>query len=260
MKLAYDRGGAGRQLVFIHPLGADRRVWQPVFDRLCTERNVIALDLPGFGNSPPLTSVPTPPTLAKLLGEFFDELALDTPDVAGNSLGGWIALELALTGHARSVTAIAPAGLWATPLMPRSGSGRKLARRALPVVPLLTRWPAARRTLLGSTMAHPSRVPSREAAHLIHSYLTAPGFQATNAAMRADRFHGLDNISVPVTLAWPDQDNLVSRPTHLPAHVRNLTLPGCGHIPMWDDPQRVAQTILDGSSGYPSGDVRTRSA
>ena len=66
MPIAYDRAGTGPVLVLLHPLGADRHVWEPVMDRLTAERDVIALDLPGFGGSPSLNGggPPTPAALA----------------------------------------------------------------------------------------------------------------------------------------------------------------------------------------------------
>ena len=72
MAIAYDRAGAGPVLVLLHPLGADRHVWEPVMDRLTAERDVIALDLPGFGGSPSLNGggPPTPAALAAAVAEF----------------------------------------------------------------------------------------------------------------------------------------------------------------------------------------------
>jgi pimeloyl-ACP methyl ester carboxylesterase len=67
--------------------------------------------------------------------------------------------------------------------------------------------------------------------------------------MRAGTFRGLDRISVPVTLVWPEYDRLVARPRSLPPSVRNLELPDCGHLPTWDDPPAVAAALLAGSGG-----------
>lgn len=251
--LAYDRHGAGPALVLVHPLGADRRVWDPVVGRLAAQRDVIAVDLPGFGASPSLDGVPSPPALAEALARFLGMLGLERPHLAGNSLGGWVALELALGGHARSVTAIAPAGLWAQPLMPKRGVARRLARAALPIVDRLARSVAGRRVLLAGTVTHPERVPPDAAARLVRAYATAPGFRAANDAMRAGRFTGIDRIRTPVTLAWPEHDRLVSRPAQLPPRVHSVELPGCGHIPMWDDPNRVAGLLLAGSADRTPG-------
>jgi pimeloyl-ACP methyl ester carboxylesterase len=250
--LAYDRGGAGPPLVLLHPLGADRGVWAPVFDRLAAERDVIAPDLPGFGGSPTLdgNGPPTPARLAAAVGAFvIHELGVDRFHVAGNSLGGWVALALALEdpGAVASVTAIAPAGLWARPLGPRPSVARNAAMFAAPLAGVLTRSARARRAILAGFVGHPERVPPADAARLVRAYGRAPGFAAVNAAMRAGAFGDLARITVPVTLAWPSLDRLIGRPRHLPPAVRNVTLTDCGHIPTWDDPAAVAATLLAGS-------------
>ncbi|MEA2479001.1 MAG: hypothetical protein QOJ07_923 [Thermoleophilaceae bacterium] len=251
MGLGYDRRGSGEPLVLLHPLGADRHVWRPVLDLLAAERDVIAPDLPGFGESAPLANgePPSARELAAAVLELVDEIGIERPHVAGCSLGGWVALQIALEGHARSVTAIAPAGLWARPLGPRPSVGRSLARAASPLLPTLLAGDGARRLALSNVMAHPDRVPRDEAVRLVRTYAAAEGYDDVNAAMRAGRFEGLERIRVPVTLAWPDQDRLVRRPAHLPPKVRNEVLRGCGHIPTWDDPQQVARVLIRGSGG-----------
>jgi pimeloyl-ACP methyl ester carboxylesterase len=65
--------------------------------------------------------------------------------------------------------------------------------------------------------------------------------------MRAGTFTRLADVEAPVTLAWPERDRLVTRPRSLPPTVRNVVLPGCGHLPTWDDPELVADVLLDGS-------------
>jgi len=246
--LAYDLRGSGPPIVLLHPLGGDRRVWDPVLEPLSTERTVVVVDLPGFGESPPLSETPTPAALARALDRFLSGLGLDRPHVAGNSLGGWVALELGLAGRVRSVSAIAPAGLWPGPLAPKVSAGRIIAAGMLPVLPLLTARASGRRALLGSVMVRPDLVPAGVAAHIVRAYATAPAFVATNNAMRAGYFDGLDNIEVPVNLAWPDHDRLVSPPTRLPPQVHSRVLVGCGHLPMWDAPDQITQFLLEGSS------------
>jgi pimeloyl-ACP methyl ester carboxylesterase len=246
--LAHDRRGSGPTLVLLHALGADRRMWDPVVDALAGQRDVIALDLPGFGESAPLTATPTPRALAQAVAGALGAMGVEHPHVAGNSLGGWVALELALAGVARSVTAIAPAGLWPRPLVARRRRGRGYAARALPLVDALTHTARARRALLSGSVAHPESVPPRAAAHLIRGYMTAPGYGAANDAMRAATFTGLTEITVPVTLVWPQHDRLVRRPAQLPRNVVNVELADAGHIPTWDQPQAVVAALLAGSS------------
>jgi pimeloyl-ACP methyl ester carboxylesterase len=220
-------------------------VWDPVLELLAAERDVISVDLPGFGGSPVLDGTPpTPARLAHAVDAFARGLGVEDPHVAGNSLGGWVALEMALAGRARTVTAIAPAGLWSQPLMPRRGIARRLARAALPILPLITKSERGRMLALAGTIARPQNVPPRAAAKLVRAYATAPGFQAVNDAMRAGVFRQLGDIAVPVKLAWPQYDRLVARPRRLPPNVTETILEGCGHLPMWDDPEQVAAALL----------------
>jgi pimeloyl-ACP methyl ester carboxylesterase len=240
LTLGVDRTGSGPPLVLLHPLGADRSVWAPIAERLAGDREVIAVDLPGFGDSPPLAVEPTPAALARAVA---DGLGIGRFDVAGNSLGGWVALELALAGVASSVVAIGAAGLWREPLQPRRGVARSAAAAAAPFADVLARSARFRRQVMSMFVAHPERVPAEAVARLVRSYGRAPGFEAVNAAMRAGRFAGLADIRVPVTLAWPEHDRMVAPLRHVPPNVRTVILRGCGHLPMWDDPRQLAELL-----------------
>jgi pimeloyl-ACP methyl ester carboxylesterase len=272
--IAQRRVGAGEPLVLLHALGTDRHMWDPVIDRLAEEREVIAVDMPGFGESATMAELARhgtlgdrleparraalagdgpadPADLAAAIGAHLDGLGVDRPHVAGNSLGGWVALELALAGRARSVTAIAPAGMWAQPLMPKRSLARSFARTLDPALPWLLKTERGRRLALGATTAHPERIPYAAALQLVRAYAQAPGFESADAGMRAGRFTGLADIAVPLTLAWPEHDRLVARPRSVPAFARELLLRGCGHMPTWDDPGQVADVLLAGSALAP---------
>jgi pimeloyl-ACP methyl ester carboxylesterase len=249
--LNHVRRGSGEPLVLIHPLGADVVVWEPVFDRLASARDVIAVDLPGFGRSPALArgADPTPQALAGAVGSFLDTLGLDRVHVAGNSLGGWVALELARAGRALSAAGLCSAGFWTRPLGPRGGPDvRRIGRALLPLLPAIVRTAAGRRALLRGAVGHPERVPPAAAARLVRGYVTAPGFERANAAMRAGILSDIEQIDVPVTLAWGELDRLVRRPRTRPQHWRSLVLRGCGHIPTWDDPAQVSRALLMASA------------
>jgi pimeloyl-ACP methyl ester carboxylesterase len=249
--LNHVRRGSGDPLLLIHPLGADIVVWEPVLDRLAAQRDVIAVDMPGFGASPALSngSEPTPQALAAALGRFLDSLGLERVHVAGNSLGGWVALELAKADRALSATGLCSAGFWTRPLGPRGGPDvRRIGRRLLPLVPALVRSTGGRQALLRTSVGHPERVPPEAAARLVRSYVTSPGFEAANAAMRAGVLSDIERIEVPVTLAWGELDRLIRRPRTKPEHWRTVLLRGCGHIPTWDDPAQVSRALLMASS------------
>ena len=245
-KLGYDRQGRGEPLVLVHPLGADRAVWQPVIEPLAARHEVIAVDMPGFGESTELASevAATPEAIAEAITATLRLLGHARAHVAGISLGGWVALELGMAGRALSVTAINPAGFWARPLGPRPEAARRAAKRLLPLARPFLATTRGRRLALGGAMAHPERVPAGAAYRLVRAYALSPGFERANAEMRRTVFSGIERIDVPVTLAWCEHDRLVARPRRELPGVRVVVLTGCGHVPTWDSPAQVSQTIL----------------
>ncbi|MGH2869087.1 MAG: alpha/beta fold hydrolase [Solirubrobacteraceae bacterium] len=247
--IAYDRVGSGPALVMLHPLGADRQVWAPIVERLALERELVTVDLPGFGESAPLRDeTPTARALAGAVAMLLSSLGIERPHVTGNSLGGWVALELGLRGVTRSTSAIAPAGLWPQPLVRKPSLAHRLAKTLRPLVGPVAASACGRRLLLASAVAHPERVPAAQSAHLVRAYASASGFIAVNKAMRAGRFEDLARIPGPLTLIWPEHDRLVDRPRQLPANVRNIVLKDAGHMPFWDAPDEVAAVLREVSA------------
>ncbi|WP_445149653.1 alpha/beta fold hydrolase [Baekduia sp. Peel2402] len=251
--LHYLRSGSGPPYLLIHGLGGEACVWEPVLAGLEPHHEVVALDLPGFGRSRALPDdvTPTPRALAAAVAGLMDELGLATAHVAGNSLGGWVALELARTGRARSVTGICPAGLWGAPLARPGesptvrGRAHRTARRLRPLIPVALLSRRVRRTILSPFVAQPDRVPYHAAWRMISSYARATAYDATSTAMRQSAFTGAAEITVPVTLAFGDRDRLI-RPTRFAAPAaRTVILEGCGHIPMWDDTPTITELLLE---------------
>jgi pimeloyl-ACP methyl ester carboxylesterase len=248
--LAHHRTGRGSPLVLLHPLGADRHVWDPLVPFLAARRELIAIDLPGFGQSPALDGqTPTPRALAAAVAEHLAAIGVERPHVTGNSLGGWVALELGISGIAGSVSGIAPAGLWPEPLVPKAAIAHRLARALLPAAGWCVATRPGRSVLLSGAVAYPRRVPADAARQLVRAYALAPDFVRVNDAMRAGRFEGLERIRCPVTLVWPDHDRLIRRPVWVPDRIHNVVLSDAGHMPMWDAPQALARVLLDASGG-----------
>ena len=246
-------------LLLIHGLGGTRSVWEPVVGLLDGERDVHAIDMPGFGSAAPLPEEvePTAANLAAAVHEQCAAAGVERPHVAGNSLGGWVALEMGRRGWAASVTALSPAGLWSRPLGAPAGGGARMLLRGSPWVkaarPFATiafQFPRTRRLALQSIAAHPERIPAAAARELVLGWLDGEGYDAANRAMRAHVFdpHGYPD-DVPVTIGWAECDRLVGppKPERRPAGARFLVLPGVGHTPTWDDPELVAATLLEGS-------------
>jgi pimeloyl-ACP methyl ester carboxylesterase len=250
----YDRTGQGEPLLLLHGTGGSRRHWRPVIDMLAGHHDVIAVDLPGHAKSgaPPVRGDHSPVGYATSLADFLDGLGIASAHVAGNSVGGWTALELAKLGKARSVTAIAPAGLWARQdpwrCVVKLWANYRLGRLTRPLIDRALNSETGRIGLLRGTVAKPLNLTEDEARDLIETYNATPTFTTHLAHTRRGRFQGGAAIDVPVTVAWGDDDKLIPasarRNDELPAHAATVTLTGCGHVPFWDDPDQVAQTIL----------------
>ena len=256
--VSYARVGRGEPLVLLHGIGHHRQAWDPVVDILASERDVIAVDLPGFGASPRLPGGLSHDlaSTASVLTALFEALELDRPHVAGNSLGGLIALALGREKLVRSVTALSPAGFW-TEAERRYAFGVLLAMRGtaqrlpLPLVERLSRTAAGRTALTSTIYARPARRSPAAVVAETRALVEATGFEATLRAGAAVRFTD-DVPGLPVTVAWGSQDRLLLRRQGVRAkqlipHARLIRLPGCGHCPMNDDPALVARVLLDGS-------------
>ena len=255
-----DRG-TGRPLLLLHGGGSSSRCWLPVIDRLATERRVIAFDFLGFGKTP----APDPTITFSMdwatdeLGAELARLGIATPvDIAGNSMGGWMALEAAKRSLARSVVAIGPAGLWAKGL-PRAArmhfaTGLRAARLTHRHGRRVFEVPAMRALAMSVVVANPRKMTADEAFGVLEDLRVS---EATlRRALRVGivtRFEGGQSIDVPVTVAFGSRDRMVPARTsqfrdQLPVHTRWRTLAGCGHVPMFDDPDLVASTILEGTT------------
>ncbi|MFH8902482.1 alpha/beta fold hydrolase [Streptomyces coeruleorubidus] len=256
--LSYTRQGSGEPLLLLHGIGHHRQVWDPVIPALAAERDVIAVDLPGCGESPALPDgmAHDLPTMNTVLAALCEALEIERPHVAGNSLGGLLALDLARAQLVRSVTALSPAGFWNdlerryafTVLM----TMRQIAQRMpLPVVERLAR-PAIGRTLLTSTIyARPGRRSPEAVVAETLALARAQGFSETLRSGRSVQFTD-DIVGTPVTVAWGNRDRLLIprqgvRAKNVIPRARLVRLPGCGHVPMNDDPALVARVVLDGS-------------
>ena len=244
-RLHHVRAGAGEPLLLIHGLGADHRCWNPVTVPLAQRFDVIAVDLPGFGATPPLpaSDQPRPGRMAELVIALMAELAIEEAHLVGNSLGAWVALEAAARGAARSVTSLCAAGLWSKPLLQAdqmpARRARRIAAMARPALLGLAGTATGRRAMLATTVRDGAAMSAADARMLMDTWLTAPGYDAANLWMRRGAFDAWDRITAPVTLAWGEKDRLVRPPRRTPPGTTTVTLAGCAHLPMWDDPGLV---------------------
>ncbi|MFF8658975.1 alpha/beta fold hydrolase [Streptomyces huasconensis] len=254
--IAYERTGAGEPLLLLHGIGHHRQAWDPVLEILAAEHDVIAVDLPGFGASPALPDgmAHSLSAIVQALGGLCEALGIECPHAAGNSLGGLLALELGREKLVRSVTALSPGGFWSAAER-RYAFGTLLAMRQgarllpLPVIERLATSAAGRAALTSTIYARPwRRSPEAVVAETL-ALRHATGFVATLTAGRDVLFRD-DVTGLPVTVAWGTRDRLLLRrqgvrAKHTIPGARLVRLPGCGHVPMNDDPALVARVILD---------------
>jgi pimeloyl-ACP methyl ester carboxylesterase len=255
--LNHVRQGHGEPLILLHSLGGSLIQWSPVLDRLAAEREVIAVDMPGFGESAELPEGVSPraANLATAVLDFYDALGIEgRPAIAGISLGGWVAIECARQGGATAVVALCPAGFWKRSPEPsdrRLARARRNGRLARPLFRPVMATARGRRRALGRFIHRPERLSPGEAQAIANAYVTAPSYDEASSLMRAGRIEELKGIKVPLTLAWAEHDTLVrNRPLPaklLPKRVEQVVLPGCGHVPTWDDPDLVARIVLAGA-------------
>jgi pimeloyl-ACP methyl ester carboxylesterase len=258
VQLNHIRKGSGDPLLLIHGLGSQYQVWRPVLDRLAAERDVVAVDLPGFGGSAPFPEgvEPSAAAMAQAVAGLMDDIGWDRAHIAGNSLGGWTALELAKLGRARSVAAIGPAG-FGTPREQRFstmslGMTHRAAQLIYGIAPTVFASRMGRRLSLGQVFYRADRMTPEAAVEATRNFADSPGVKPALDWLASNAFSGGDQIDVPVTMIWGDHEMLLPRRERQAARsiravpgARLVWLRGAGHTPTWDNPPLVAQAILD---------------
>jgi pimeloyl-ACP methyl ester carboxylesterase len=250
--LAHNRLGSGPPLLLVHGLGSCKEMWRPVLPALAREREVVAVDMPGFGASPP--GPRTVEGLAEALAEFTAGLGWEQPHVAGNSLGGGVALTMGAMGVCRSVCAVSPIGFVAGREKAYGRAvltgTRVLAVRLAPVAATIARSAVLRTLLSSHAAARPWRIPPEDTAHWTRMYASAPAFWELLEALDGWR---APVPACPTTVAWGQRDRLLIFSRQAPRArrrlpgARHVVLRGCGHVPTWDNPDQVASVLLSAS-------------
>lgn len=268
MTMRYDVSGSGPTLLLVHGVVHRRQAWNPVLDLLTPYRRVVTVDLLGHGESPAL-DVDAADPLGDLVDALDDLVAeFETPDagvhIAGNSLGGWLALALARRGRVASATALSPAGFFLGDVDRTRAIGtfrvlRALGRGMGDHAPKLLSYRAVRYPAISAFFAHPSRVPYDDAvvdtASLLSNALVDKGLEA------AFELPVATEPAVPITIAWGRRDLVLpiyqrSVAKRMLPHARFITVPGVGHVPMSDNPELIASILLAGSE--PAAPARPR--
>lgn len=241
-------------MVLIHGLGSERGVWAPVVPELAERFDVIAIDLPGFGQSPmPPGGEADLEAQAAAVSSLLDELGIAEAHFVGNSMGGRLALELARIGRAIDVVAISPHGAFTPSEGKRERAmiraQRVLSRLVAPLGTLPFRTRLGRRMFLSGAFGHPESVSPEAAARLVEFFGGSEGFETALESINSRNLEGLEQIECPVLVLWGDRDRLLSpkQGPRISARIEGARLqylPGLGHVPMWDDPPVISSAIL----------------
>jgi pimeloyl-ACP methyl ester carboxylesterase len=245
-------------MVCIHGLMDTWRTWQPILPGLEAHHDVLAITLPGHMHGPPLPENVdlTAGTVADAVDREMDAAGFATAHLVGNSLGGWLALELAARGRARSVVALSPAGGWyrGSPVERRVARffrmGHRAARVAAPFADQAARLPGARTFGLRMVVSQPSNISPPTIARMIRGAAACSIVVVAMDILMAEGWEEpLGPIDCPVRIAWGTKDRVIplsSGSARFPTLVPDaefVELDGLGHVPMSDDPDLVLATI-----------------
>jgi len=250
-------------LVLVHGFTATPGVWAPVLPRLAEHHDVHVPALAGHagGVAVPDGFEATITVLVDDLEAQLDRAGLETAHLAGNSLGGWLALELAARGRARSVVCLSPGGGWEpgsreeARIVAYFVRTRRLLRHVAPRARTLASRPRLRRLAMRDVCQHGERLTPAQAEEAIRGAWECALVDRMAEAVRRDGpLRELEPLTCPVRIAWAEHDRILpsrgysERFRRLLPDAEYTTLPGVGHVPMADDPELVARTILEVSA------------
>ena len=254
LRAHYQEKGSGPVLLLIHGYAASTYTWKDVFEPLSQHFRVIAVDLKGFG----FTSKPegdySRPAQAEFLAHFLDTLKVDKATLAGNSMGGEVALNFALNYPQR-----------VDKLILVDSAGVKVNFGSLS--PAFAQWPFVGPALtavaltsdklvrggLEKSFTDPSKISAAEVAYYHRPLQTVGGQRAAYLARRQAADFPVEDriptIKTPTLILWGAEDRLipVEAGRKLNALIngsRLVVYERCGHIPQEEMPEKVIRDIV----------------
>ena len=255
-RLNHMISGTGEPLLLVHGMGSSSTAWKPIRSMLDSKFTVITVDMPGHGETPYIEgSAMDPHSLALAVLHEMSELGIESFHLAGNSLGGWVALEMASTAPARikSVTGLAPAGLWLNPYnvrYPATALARFLAKTTSKLAPSALHFEVARKIGFWDISPRWHEFSYEICLDAVIALSKADGYYPAWDGMLMKRFDGKIPEETPVTIIFGDSDRTLPATTCqersiAPAHSKWIIFPDTGHAPMWDSPLDVVAAIED---------------
>ncbi|AFT99018.1 alpha/beta fold hydrolase [Nocardia brasiliensis] len=252
--------GSGDPLLLLHGFMMSPHCWEQTATRLSIQCEVYAPAFAGHwgGEEADGWSVNVH-TLADRIEDQLDDLGWRTCHIAGNSLGGWVGVELARRGRARTLTLIAPAGGWHVPSITHLRINLKFLS-LVPVVEIGKRLggfainnPIAQRLALLPLSKNASAVSRADAAACIMAALHCPTMiPFLVAGLRGPGQEDLSTLTTPVRLLLAEYDRVIPNRVYarrylkeLPDSADRIVVHGVGHVPMLEAPDRIATLIAE---------------
>ena len=251
------RRGTGKPLLLIHGLGGSWRSWNPILNDLAAQREVIAIDLPGFGDTPPLLGEVSIRTLADAVTEFLTAQDLMGIDAVGSSMGARLVLELARRGGVLgAVVSLDPGGFWQgwerTAFYGSVYASVRLIRVLQSLMPYLTGNPITRTLLFAQFSAHPWSLPADVTLDEMRTFANCPSFDELLEQLaygEVQQGAPANSIAHPLIIGWGRRDlvcfpSQAQRALELFPDAKLHWFENCGHFPQWDVPQEAVRLIL----------------
>ena len=253
----YERRGSGKPILLIHGIGGSWKSWSPVLDELAKNKDVIAIDLPGHGQTPPLTGEVTIGTLADAVTDFLKENDLLGIDAVGSSMGARLVLELARRGNiVGAVISLDPGGFWEgweVPYFYHSiAVSVRLVRLLQGAMPIIAHSTVGRSLLLFQLSSRPNCLSPQLVLDEMQSYAASPSFDALlyNLAW-GEKQQGIpaNTLQKPLVIGWGTKDRVclpkqAYRAKELFPDALLYWCKGVGHFPHWDAPQQTVELII----------------
>ena len=250
--------GDGDPVVFVHGLGGQWQNWIENIPRVAQERRVLAPDLPGFGLSEMPEESISISGYGRCIEAFLEQLGLERVDVVGNSMGGFIAAEVAIQFPQRvsrlvlvSAAGISSANVYRAPTALVGRVAAALTASTAARHRQMARRPVSRHFALGLVARHPSQLAPDIAWEALMKGVGKPGFQrALMASVEYDFRARLPEISQPTLIIWGENDSVISvRDAHeferLIEDSRKVVMKDTGHIPMAERPTAFNEVLVD---------------
>lgn len=250
------RGGTGSPLVCLHGFTDTWRTWELVLPELERHHDVLAPTLLGHAGGLPLESEVNDTLIPDAIERAMDDAGFDTAHIVGNSLGGFVALQLAARGRAESVVALAPAGGWADgdesfkETVELLATTQDLLQAAAPYAEAIVASPDGRRRATEFITTNFEHIPAELLAHQIRGAASCQAVPLLEYARHEGFSLDAEKITCPVRIVWGTDDKILQWPSAaarfrdwLP-HADWVELAGIGHCPQLDVPLETAQLIV----------------